>query len=254
MRHWLHKYNLLIYNEIDSTNSEVHRLIESGVEGQFLVFAHRQKEGYGRSGRNWFSPEGNLYLSIILNPKCSLEKGAELSFVSAIALHKALTGVIPAECKIELKWPNDVLINGKKVAGILLESHSNANVNNTYKIIIGLGLNIEKFPKNNIQFPATSLKELKANNLIPEYYLDQFMKNFDYFYNKWKKDGFSVIREQWLKFAYNKNKVVTVVTNKERISGFFEDLDDKGRLVIRLSNGDRHYVSGGNVFFDNCHG
>lgn len=248
MSHWLRKYNLLIYNEIDSTNKEARRLIENGVTGKFIVTSYKQIAGYGRQNREWYSPEGNLYLSLILNPGCTLEKSSELSFVTAVALKEMLNPILAD--KIKLKWPNDVLINGQKIAGILLESTSKQNSRTAENIIIGLGININVCPKD-IEYPATSLKELKVKNLIPEYYLDLFMQNFVKIYSIWKKEGFSVIREEWMKNAYNKNKVVTAVTKQERISGVFENINEKGQLVLKLSNNERYLISGGNVYFDN---
>ncbi|HIP78799.1 MAG TPA: biotin--[acetyl-CoA-carboxylase] ligase, partial [Kiloniellaceae bacterium] len=115
-------YRLVQLEEIDSTNSEAKRRADEGAEDGTLIWAKRQTAGYGRQGRGWDSDQGNLFLSLIVRPDCRLEQAAQLSFLTALALGDAVGSVAPPMIEVTYKWPNDVLFNGRKGAGILLES------------------------------------------------------------------------------------------------------------------------------------
>ena len=121
---WLSRYNLIMFDEIDSTNLEARRLIESGINDDFVIVASKQNNGKGRTGSNWVSEEGNLYLSIILRPYGKTHTFPQLSFITSLALYDTISALSRENNKssldMKLKWPNDVLVNNHKISGILL--------------------------------------------------------------------------------------------------------------------------------------
>ncbi|MEQ9116340.1 MAG: biotin--[acetyl-CoA-carboxylase] ligase [Rickettsiales bacterium] len=248
MANWKNLKRILL-NKVDSTNLEAKRFLQSRPKEELVIVANEQSSGYGRSGKDWVSPKGNLYFSIILFPECSLEKSAQLSFVAALALYEVLERVLVSNRnEIKLKWPNDVLINGKKVAGIILESVSSGQSKKTNSLIIGVGLNVNSKIVSD-EFEATTLLESHAKELRIDYYLNQFISNLESLYKSWKDKGFEPIRKSWLDKAYNINKKVSILGQKKKISGIFTDLDNNGNLLLKMSNGEIKEISGGSIYF-----
>lgn len=242
---WLQKYNLLAFEEIDSTNDEAKRLIESGAFDRLVVWSKNQKSGRGRYGRNWESQEGNLFLSILTPINCTLQKATQLSFVMAVAVADIIESLAikhKKDLKIQLKWPNDVLVNGKKIAGILMEALPEA-VDDW--VILGLGMNVESKPSLDT---ATSLKELGIKCSVGEA-LGMVMNQFDYYHDMWVIYDFPNIRKVWLKKAYKLGEVVTVSDIKTRISGVFGGLDKEGAIKIKLASGEEFCYTTGEIFF-----
>lgn len=243
---WLQKYNLLAFEEIDSTNNEAKRLMQSGAFDRLVIWSKSQTQGKGRHGRGWDSPEGNLYLSVLLPINCSLEQSSQLSFVMSLAVYDVITSLAVKNKKkldVKLKWPNDVLVNGKKVCGILMESLSE-EVNDW--VTIGIGLNVEKSP--DIE-NTTSLKELGLKVTVGEV-LGMVMNQFDYYHDMWLIYEFEKIRKIWLKNAYMMRKVITINNIHNRVSGTFEGIDKEGNIVIKLASGEKFSMNTGEVFFD----
>lgn len=243
---WLQKYNLLAFEEIDSTNNEAKRLMQSGAFDRLVIWSKSQNQGKGRSGRVWESPEGNLYLSVLLPINCSLEQSAQLSFVMSLAIHDVITSLAiknNLKLDIKLKWPNDVLVNGKKICGILMESLSEEVKD---WVTIGMGLNVEKTPdiENTV-----SLKDLGIKIGVGEV-LGMVMNQFDYYHDMWLIYEFDKIRKIWLKSAYKLRKVITISNISNRISGVFEGVDKEGNIIIRLASGEKIPMNTGEVFFD----
>lgn len=245
---WLKKYNLLIFDEIDSTNSEAIRIAKTGPEGNFIIWAKSQTAGRGRYGKNWQSEAGNLYVSLLLNNIIKPGLQPQLSFVTAIALYETIAHLAKGKSlhiNLGLKWPNDVLINDKKVAGILLES---INLNERNFLIIGVGVNIKVSP-NNIEQPTTSLKKEGITTDEPDKLLNLFMNYFEKHFLEWKDKSFIKTRLSWLKRASKLNKIITIDDGKTRISGEFKDIDFNGNLSIRIGSGQIYNFSAGEVFF-----
>jgi len=247
IRDWFASYNLLIFDEIDSTNDEARRLVEEGVAGDFIVWSKKQLKGKGRYGRQWISPEGNLYLSILLAQPIESSLAAQLSFVTAVAAGEALSSIVGAD-RIGYKWPNDVLLNGKKLAGILLESQSVASSTVLDFLVIGIGINIKNFPEGT-DYPATSMQAEGAVSIINDQMLDIFMQHFCYWRKQWQERGFELIREMWLERAINRGQVITVNTPNERLSGVFETLQADGSLELKLAGGQVCKIASGEVYF-----
>ncbi len=241
-------YALHYLEEVDSTNSEALRLAEAAYGEKHWVVAGRQTRGRGRRGREWTSKPGNLYASLLLHPEKSLTEAATLSFVAGIAIRQALADLAPpASERIHLKWPNDLLVDGKKVAGILLES-SLGNGRKNPAIVIGCGINCAHSP-DDTEFPATNLASA-GMDIAPAALFNRVAIRFDEFYRAWApSNGFAEIRDRWLKSAAGISKPITVRLGDRQISGIFESLDTNGQLILLESNNKKTIVTAGDVFF-----
>jgi BirA family biotin operon repressor/biotin-[acetyl-CoA-carboxylase] ligase len=241
------EYRLAAFEILGSTNDEAKRLArEEGAVHGTLVWAMRQKAGKGRRGRTWVSPEGNVYASLILRPECATATAAQLSFVAAGALADALQPLLP-EAVCCCKWPNDVLIDDRKVAGILLESETDGSGGLEW-LVLGIGINVQHFPADS-QFPATSLCNEGGRLDQPGAVLVRFIQAFKTWYDVWLKDGFEAIRLGWLQTARGVGGPVTVRLERETLGGTFADLDSDGALLLDLPSGKRRRITAGDVFF-----
>ncbi len=153
-------YQPVLRETVDSTNNAAKQLAREGAAAGMVVWAMQQTAGRGRRGRSWVSPPGNLYASLLLRPSCPPEEAAQLGFVTALAVADALEEMAPGLPPIACKWPNDVLVGGRKIAGILLESEIGADQNLAF-LIIGLGVNLVFAPAD-AEFPATSLSRARG--------------------------------------------------------------------------------------------
>jgi len=241
-------YTLIKLDCVDSTNAEAKRqaiLGEVAAPDGTLVWAKEQTEGRGRRMRTWFSPPGNLYCSLVLRPDITLKRAAEFSFIAALAMFDTLGSIGEAGHQVHLKWPNDILLNQRKVAGLLLETESKDGKIPDW-IILGFGLNIAVFPSDS-EFPATSLQaegwvvtEIDA--------LEYFCRHFLKWTNIWLANGFPPIRKNWLWHTYGKGEEIEVHLEKKVLKGVFEDLDENGALIIKNADG-LCKASAGDVFF-----
>ena len=246
---WLKDYNLLIFDQIDSTNSEAIRLAKAGITGNFVIWSDKQTDGRGQRSRKWESLEGNLHMSILLECAEDLEfrRLPQLSFLAANALYETIlffTLKQKLKLDIALKWPNDVLINHKKVAGILLESVSFAG---RRYAVAGIGVNIISYPKN-LSRSVTSLAEERIYSGSSDEFLNILMIKFDKLYKKWLRSGdFTKVREDWLGRAYNLYKVITVDNGLQRMSGIFKTIDMDGSIMLELASGEVCNLSSGEI-------
>lgn len=247
---WLREYSLLTFDQIDSTNSEALRIIRAGIVGNFVIWANKQTAGRGQRARVWESIEGNLHMSILLDCNIDAERCLQLPFLAANAVCKSILFFAKEKkinLDISLKWPNDVLISGKKVAGILLES---INIHGKRYVVIGFGTNIMRCPKGVLQ-PVTSLKKEKVSPAHADEFLNILMTNFDKLFKKWNYDGnFIETREYWLKRAYNLNKVVTIDNGESRISGVFKEINMDGSIKLELAGGQFYNLVAGEIIND----
>jgi len=239
-------FSLTALETVGSTNVEARKRAEAGDPEGRIVWARRQEQGVGRRGRNWVSPEGNLYCSLVLRPACSPLAGACLSFLVAVALHKAIAPRLKPGMDIKLKWPNDILIDGRKTAGILLESKTGPTGNLDY-IIVGTGINITAFPEVTDGLSAISLKQAGAFVKVEEL-LSAYAYNLLESYMLWKRDGFGPIREQWLLRATGLGGRITVKLADRVLEGVFSGLDEQGALILILDTGERKLITAGEVF------
>lgn len=247
---WLKNYDLLIFDQIDSTNSEALRLAKTGVKGNFVIVAREQTDGKGRKGKLWESISGNLHMSILLRPMVDMCRIKELSFLTAVTLYEVIqefaNKLTAHKADIKLKWPNDVLVGGKKIAGILLESTCLSSVN---CVIIGIGVNTHFIP----DISDVALTSLFNEGIIlksSDNLLSNFMDKFQIHYSGWEaEDSFDSIRKKWLKLAYNLNSNVTLDNGVQKVSGVFRSIDQEGAICIELADGKLCSFASGQVTY-----
>jgi BirA family biotin operon repressor/biotin-[acetyl-CoA-carboxylase] ligase len=235
-------YRLIAREEVGSTNDEARALVAAGVGHGTVVWAESQTAGRGRLGRDWVSPPGNLYCSIILRPKVDQAHIAEISFVSALAVRDAVASVLPPDVAIQFKWPNDVLAGGRKVAGILVEAEKLPDEART-ALIVGIGVNIVSAPRET-DYPATCIAAVTRAPRVSRL-LTSLVAALDRRVELWTRSGFAAIRQEWMDHAYG---VGGQVTASSGISGTFTGLDETGAIII-ASKGERHRVVSGSVRF-----
>lgn len=256
--HWTDQYSTIFFDELDSTNLEAKRLIEAGVSGKHVVVAAKQHLGMGRSGKNWDSPFGNLYFSIVLDHSHDLSSVSQLSLVASLSCCEAMQSMLSDDLDLlpkifKIKWPNDIFLNGKKFCGILLQAFPRVEAGVvTNHLVIGIGVNLVSSPtlvianeaegvKGN-NYYSTSLKEEGVAYGSLEEVLHRIMERFNKNYKLWQDKGFSAIREGWLMNAYNSGKEVSANINGEKIAGIFKTIDEEGLMIIELKSGILHKV------------
>jgi BirA family transcriptional regulator, biotin operon repressor / biotin---[acetyl-CoA-carboxylase] ligase len=246
----IHDYHLLSYDSIDSTNEEAKRLAQGGGSHGAVIWAKRQTAGRGRMGREWVSPEGNLYVTALLTPNADIATCAQLSFIAAVAVCETLEAMVGESIPIRCKWPNDILLEGKKLGGILLESFVVTHEDGSSKrwVSVGVGVNIDSYPEH-VMYPATCLRDAGVEIVSAKIVLSRFIYNFVHLYDIWQEQGFAPVLKSWLKRAYHIGKPIEVMIGDEAISGTFETVDSSGHLVIQQANGKRRTIHAGDVFF-----
>ena len=239
---------LVALQTVDSTNEEAKRQARQGAADKTLVWAAAQSAGRGRGGRSWSSPPGNLYLSLILRPDCPARRAAELGFVAAVALEAALREVA-GDLPFTLKWPNDVLLRGRKLAGILIEADSQ-NAATLDWLVLGVGVNLDSHP-DRTAFPATSLRAEGVTGPSVEVLRNVFAGRFLAMMLEWQQNGFEPIRERWKACASGIGGPLTVRLPNATLRGTFIDLDTDGALLLGPEAGEGivQRITAGDVFF-----
>ncbi len=227
-------YRRIAFGRVGSTNDEAKRLATAGAAHGLVVTAEEQTGGRGRAGRSWISPFGNLYASIVLRFSGSPARASEIGLVAALAVAKALAAWLSPEAKVSLKWPNDVLIGGEKVAGVLLESSSTGT--SIDWIVVGVGLNIAHHPHGSA-WPATSLARSGRTKADREPTLAAFLDRFEVLYDRWQQSGFPSIRPDWLALAFGYGALIEIGQGSKRRAGRFIEIDDAGGLVLETADG-----------------
>ena len=217
------------------------------------ITAKRQTAGRGRQGRVWSTGQGqNFAGTLLLDPACPPSQAAGLSFVTAVAVHDAVAQLIDDEAlSVQLKWPNDVLINGAKISGILLESASsgtNISSGNIPWLAIGIGINLAEHPEGT-PYPATSFAALGRSVPSPDEMLGALAHAFDHWLGVWRDAGFAPIRDRWLAVARGLHGPIRVRLPDGDLNGTFQGLDQDGALVLVLDDGSARQITAGDVFF-----
>src|SRR5215470_1451730 len=233
---------LLRYDTLGSTNDEAKRLAQAGAADWTVVWAREQTAGRGRGGTLFVSPPGHLYFSVILRPRCSAASAAQLGFAAALVVVRTIAARLPAGRELRYKWPNDVLVNGFKVSGILLES-SAAHDGTLAWLVAGIGVNVASHPAETA-WPATSLAALGAAASGLEDLLRNILAAFQTEVTRWLIQGFKPIRLAWLARAHGLGGPVRVRLPRESISGRFLDLDGEGVLLVETVAGPRRISAG----------
>lgn len=243
---WPQGYALKEFESLDSTNEEARRLAASDTPVPIWIRAERQTAGRGRRGRAWESPAGNLAATLLLRPDRPASECAQLSFVAALAAAETVATFLPAS-EIRVKWPNDVLAGGRKIAGILLESASGAGSVPLW-LAIGIGLNLAHHPEGT-EFPATCVAAQGAAPPVPRDALLHLAAGFAKWYDMWRAEGFAPIRDAWLARAAKLGERIRARLTSEEISGVFEGIDETGALILREAQGRTRLIAAGEVFF-----
>jgi len=227
------------FEELDSTNSEARRRAEAGERGPLWISAVRQTAGRGRRGRAWTSGEGNLAATLLLRPEAPRSVTGQLSFAAALAAAEMVSHFAP-DAVIQVKWPNDVLAEGRKIAGLLLEGGPDW-------LAIGIGVNLASFPEGT-EFPATSLAQLGIAPPSSEDALTILAARFAHWYDAWMRDGFEIVRAAWLARASGLGSPIRARLPNETRSGVFEGIDESGALLLNEGASVRA-IAAGEVFF-----
>ena len=239
-------YRLAVLDEIDSTNAEAQRRAAANAPAGTLIFALRQTAGRGRRGRAWQSPPGNLAFSLLLRPAMNAATAATLGFVAGLALAEAIDRLLPAGRSSRLKWPNDLLVDGRKLAGILLEAAAGGS-GAVDHLVIGVGVNILAHP-DDLPYPATDLLAC-GGTADAATVLAGFARHFLPLYRRWEGEGFAAIRAAWLDRAEGYGGPVTVRLDRATLEGRFAALDGQGALLLETADGRRRSITAGDLFF-----
>lgn len=236
---WPQGYRKIRHPELDSTNSEARRLAEAGEPGPLWITADRQTSGRGRRGRVWQTDDGNLAATLLLRPDAPPSVIGQLSFVAALAVAD-MAAHFAHLAAITVKWPNDVLADGKKLAGILLESGPGW-------LAVGIGVNLASFP-HGTEFPATSLAQVGIAGPSSEEALSVLAARFAHWYDAWMRDGFETVRAAWLARAGGLGGPIRARLPNETRTGVFEGIDASGALLLN-EQGQVRAIAAGEVFF-----
>lgn len=233
---------LIACETVGSTNSEALSHARAGERGPLWIAARRQTEGRGRRGRTWVSEPGNLYATLLLTDPAPPERAAQLSFVAAVAVHEAIVACTPVlATRLAFKWPNDVLLDGAKLAGILIEAEGTRPL----IVAVGIGVNCRHHPAAT-DFSATDLAAAGASVRAEELFRALSLTMLDGL-RRWK-EGFAGIRAAWLARAGGLGGEMTARLGTREIAGRFEALDEDGRLLLRLPDGAVEPIAAGEVF------
>ena len=227
---------LIRHDHLDSTNSEARRLAEAGERGPVWITAERQTAGRGRRGRAWEQGTGNLAATLLLHPPGDF---AQLSFAAALAVAEMAEAFAP-KAAITVKWPNDVLADGKKIAGILLESGPGW-------LAIGIGVNLVSHPEGT-EFPAAALAQLGIAPPSSQEALALLAARFAHWYDAWMNQGFETLRAAWLARAEGLGAPIRARLPHETRHGLFEGIDAHGALLLN-EQGQVRAITAGEVFF-----
>jgi BirA family transcriptional regulator, biotin operon repressor / biotin---[acetyl-CoA-carboxylase] ligase len=224
--------------ETASTNDDVAALAQAGAAEGLWLRAERQTAGRGRQGRGWVSPAGNLYASTLVRLHPADPPAPSLALVAAVALAETVEAFGVAA---QIKWPNDLLIDGAKLSGILLERTGDA-------VVIGLGVNLAHHP-DDIDRIATSLATILGHAPDPDAFLVTLAESFSRWLYRWRSEGLASVRARWLEKAHPIGAPLTArLPDGSSLDGLFDGLDQTGALRLRLADGHVHVIHAADVF------
>lgn len=239
------KWTYHFFEELPSTQDKAFELARGSPDLLPLVVVTKQQvSGRGRLGNVWVGLSGNFFGSFVIHPYVLLKDAGQFSFLTAVALSDTLEEYLPENCRIEHKWPNDVLLNSKKVAGILIESESDTEGAAKF-LVIGVGVNLADAPNG-----AVSLREFVPHPPLPKDFLEKFLMSLSYQMNKMETEGFFAVRADWLSRAKGLGEKIRVRLPHECFEGIFDGLENDGALRIRIDGQkDVRVIRSGEVFF-----
>lgn len=239
-------FRLERHEALDSTND---RLRDYALEGEpegLVVVAGEQLRGRGRHGRSWRSPRGNLYASLLLRPAVPLAQAATLSLVTGLSVVGALTARLGPEAGFRVKWPNDILLNGAKLGGILLDGADDGRGGCAW-LVIGLGVNLASAPADT-PYPAISLAPMGLA-MTPDAFLEAWLPVFRACLERWSRGGFACLRAEWLERAAGLGSAVVLRVGDDVRRGTFAGLDEDGALLLDDGAGQSRRFTAGELFF-----
>jgi BirA family biotin operon repressor/biotin-[acetyl-CoA-carboxylase] ligase len=242
-------YRLLRLETTDSTNAEAKRRAKAGEPGPLWIWSARQSQGRGRGGREWVSLHGNLFASLLIGVNCPIRVASQLALMAGVVTYDTIAKLIAYEGRSELllKWPNDILLAGEKLAGMLLENVGGP-VENRSVIVIGTGINLADHPEGLPQ-PAISLAAY-GMTITPADALEVLAATTQQWLTRWNEGtGFPSIRRAWLDRAGPTGRPLRVMINGDETDGVYAGLDADGALRLLTPDGSEHRIAAGDVFF-----
>ena len=236
------KWEKILKNESSSSMDEVRHLALNSAQEGTVVRVSRQLSGRGRRGREWTSPDGGLYFSVLLIPDWPLEDISKMTLMIAVAVCEGLQEF--SDIQAQIKWPNDLLINGKKIAGILMESEIKGK--SLEHMIAGVGININT-EKNMLPSEAVSLREIVDKEYDLQGLLDMILARIEYWYEDIAKDGFDQMLNRWRELAGILGQEVQAESAQGLIKGIAMDISKNGGLLIKKDNGEMVEVISGEI-------
>lgn len=240
---------VLILDETDSTNAEARRRAEAGEVGPLWIAARRQTAGRGRRGRQWGSDSGNLFTSLLLLTQKSPAEAAQLTFAASLAVADLLDRYVPPAL-VTIKWPNDVLLDGRKTSGILIESGPAPS--GGLWLAVGIGVNLSQTP-GETERPATCIAEHLAHGVVSPPSVDEAAKalaeTFGVWLDRWTTLGFQPILDAWIARTPGLHGPCTARLTNETLIGTADGVEADGSLRLKLPDGSLRVISAGDVFF-----
>jgi len=237
------------FPELESTNivakeKALHRV--EGIDKGTLIITERQSAGKGRLGREWFSPAGGIWLSIILYPQLPPSYIPRITLMTAVAVVKAIK--ICTQIESQIKWPNDILINEKKVCGILTEMNAELDMINWVVVGIGINVNIDhrEFPED-IQKNTISLKKISGKDVLRVKLTQTFLQEFEKYYDKLKRKEFPSILEEWKLYSHTLGRKIRVDMGERIITGEAVNINEEGALILKKEDGELIKIISGTI-------
>lgn len=235
------RFNKHFFETIPSTQTLAQQFCDNGTaQPGDIIFATQQTQGYGRRGRAWQSPQGNLYFTLI-EKLHAIEELSWLGYAMGLGLFDALQPLLKHDSHLQLKWPNDLLLNKEKLSGLLLEVADD-------KVLIGVGLNIQETPETDQL--VTSVNAHTQNKQTAKGLIDTILKNYYYWYQIGLEQGFGGMRAAWLEKAAFKGEMISAkLANGIVLQGFFRDLDPRGALALQTEQGEK-IISAADIYLN----
>lgn len=232
-------WKIICFDEVTSTNDIAAEYAQTMNGEKLVIKAKKQTSGRGRRGRSWLSFDGNLFFSLLL--EYNEQNPGMLVIISSLSLWQSIKTLAPS-ANVWLKWPNDVLLNDKKVSGILLEKADEKYM------VVGIGVNIVQSPQSeDMLYPCTSLKESGINTSADDF-LEIYLKQFDNNLNLLHNSGFEPIQQQWIANAKGVGTEIAVQQHNAKICGIFKGIDENADLILQ-ENTKLHKILAGDVFY-----
>ena len=238
--------NIIYYKQLDSTNIEITRLAAQGAAHGTVVVADEQTAGKGRRGRNWESPAGeNIYMSVLLRPDCIPNRAPMLTLVMAYSVAEALKGI--GFANVQIKWPNDLVLSGKKICGILTEMRLEDSRIDYVVVGVGINVNTSQFPAE-LRETATSLYQESGKLFDRKDIVESVVTHFDEAYRKFlKTQDLSFLRDEYNDMLVNVGKEVRVLEPGNEYTAYAQGINSEGELLVRTKDGEEKKVYAGEV-------